>query len=113
MTASSDQPSERPTPASLCCEHFAPLLEQAFTLHLPDGKSLQLRLVEATPARHTPPPGMRLPFSLLFRCPELPASQYILQGSYPIEHAALGQLDLFITPIQPDQNGMRYECVFS
>jgi hypothetical protein len=113
VTASSEQSIERPTPAGLRCEHFTPLLEQAFTLHLPDGKSLQLRLVEATSARHTPPSGMRLPFSLLFRCPELPAGQYILQGSYPIEHPALGRLDLFMTPIQPDQAGMRYECIFA
>lgn len=112
MSASSEASSEPITTASLRFEHFAPLVEQTFTLYLPDGKTLQLQLFEATSSRHAPPPGFRPSFSLLFRCPELPPGRYIQQGGYVIEHAALGKLDYFMTPLQPDQQGMRYECVF-
>lgn len=113
MTASSTNPAERQPLGRLEHEHFAPLVGQAFALHLPEGRTLQLQLAEATRSRHQAQPGMRQPFSLLFRCPELPEGQYILQGSYPVEHPALGRLEYFMTPIQPDAAGMRYECVFA
>lgn len=101
-----------PKLADLRMEHFAPLVDQAFTLQLPEGSTLQLRLVEAT-AHRQHSPDFRPGFSLLFRCPELPAGQYISQNTYTFEHPALGQLDLFMVPIEPDQSGMRYQCIFS
>lgn len=35
------------------------------------------------------------------------------QGIYRINHPVSGKLDVFLVPIGPDQNGMKYEAVFS
>ena len=43
---------------------------------------------------------------LLFRGPSLPI---LPQRIYPLEHAALGRLELFIVPIGPGQ----YEAIFT
>jgi hypothetical protein len=49
-------------------------------------------------------------FSVVFRglmAPVLP------QGTYHFTHAELGELDLFLVPIGPDSEGMRYEAAFA
>lgn len=112
MNAQDQNPGEPLTLASLRCEHFAPLLGEFFTLSLPEGGTLQIRLIGAHAAKHVPPPGLRHGFSLAFRCPELPANQHLRQGMYPLEHPALGSFDYFITPITPDEEGVRYESIF-
>lgn len=38
---------------------------------------------------------------------------YAPQGTYLVEHEQLGAHDLFIVPLGPDQNGMRYEVIFT
>ena len=83
----------------------------AFRLSTPDGTALTLTLDEA---RSLASPGTRAegdrrkrePFRLLFRGPSLPI---LPQRIYPLEHAALGRLELFIVPIGPGQ----YEAIFT
>ena len=52
----------------------------------------------------------RRQFSLLFRGPVDP---FLPQRTYRLEHAELGALDVFLVPIGPDSEGMRYEAVFA
>ena len=52
----------------------------------------------------------RRQFSLLFRGPVDP---FLSQGTYRLDHAELGALDIFLVPIGPDAEGMRYEAVFA
>ncbi|MBK9062174.1 MAG: hypothetical protein IPL89_03130 [Acidobacteria bacterium] len=52
----------------------------------------------------------RAPFSLVFRGPLSPV---LPQRIWPLEHAALGTLEIFLVPIGPDAEGMRYEAVFN
>jgi hypothetical protein len=54
--------------------------------------------------------AQRRPFSIVFRgAPNLVLPQRI----YPVEHAVLGTLQLFLVPLGPDRAGMRYEAVFA
>jgi len=49
-------------------------------------------------------------FSLVFRGP---ADAFLPQATYRLRHAALGDFDLFFTPIRQDQLGFYYEAVFN
>ena len=48
-------------------------------------------------------------FSVLFTGPKEPLLE---QGTYRLEHAAMGSFDLFIVPISSDEGGTVYEAVF-
>ena len=50
-------------------------------------------------------------FSLTFTAPA--AGPLAPQAIYPIEHAALGTLELFVVPIQPKDGSHRYEVIFT
>jgi len=49
-------------------------------------------------------------FSLLFRGP---ISPFFPQAIYRLHHEKLGTMDLFLVPMGPDRDGMRYEAVFN
>jgi hypothetical protein len=49
-------------------------------------------------------------FSLIFTSAALP---WLQQGTYTLTHPDLTEVVLFIVPIGPDGNTMRYESVFS
>jgi len=62
-------------------------------------------------ARHEQHPGPRQqPFSAYFRGPYPPI---LPQRIYPVEHDRLGRFEIFLVPIGPDGQGMRYEAVFN
>jgi hypothetical protein len=92
---------------------FASCVSDRFLVRADAGPAIELELIEATRLECRAPPGQPLrrePFSLVFRGP---VSPWLLQAIYPVEHARLGQLELFLVPIGPDQHGMRYEAVFN
>ena len=41
------------------------------------------------------------------------ARRFLPQGTYPMEHETLGRLEVFLVPLGPDAQGMRYEAVFN
>jgi hypothetical protein len=90
---------------------FADRVGERFTITAPDGGSLELTLAEATlePESYGVP-GRPAPFSLIFHGP---ASPYALQGTWPLEHAELEGLELFLVPLGPEGDVMRYQAVFS
>ena len=49
-------------------------------------------------------------FSLVFRAPR---EASLPQRTYRVEHDAIGAFELFLVPIGPDREGMRYEAVFT
>jgi hypothetical protein len=90
---------------------FEPLVGQSLTL-CPNSAStdaLEVVLVQATALAHGEG-RPRTPFSLVFRGPLRPV---LPQQIYRLEHAELGALDIFLVPIGPDAQGMRYEAVFT
>ena len=94
---------------------FAHHLGATFAVRLPADANIELRLVEATPLGTQKRgaltgAGGRAPFSLIFRGP---ASPVLPQHVYSLAHAAIGPLEIFIVPIGPDNEGMRYQAVFT
>ena len=90
---------------------FADRVGESFTIAAPDGDTLELTLAEASlaPEGHGMP-GRRAPFSLIFHGP---ASPYAPQGTWALEHADLEGLELFLVPLGPEGDVMRYQAVFS
>ncbi len=98
----------------LSMEVFEPLVGQVFSFELEDGTRIDLELREVTPGtariREQYRPDERAPFSLVFRGgPEEP----LPQQTYPLQHAELGRVDIFLVPIGPGKEGMGYEAVFA
>ena len=95
---------------SLDVTSFAGRIGEPFHIVMDDATMLTTRLMEVTPAVTPARAHGRTPFSLVFRSPPgAPLPQRI----YRIHHDELGALDLFLVPIGPDADGMRYEAVFS
>lgn len=99
--------------ADLRMEHFAAVKGTSFRLVSGEGRPRDLVLVEveSLSGGTVAPEGRRAPFSLTFREPR--ATTYLQQATVRLEHEDLGDLDLFLVPIGPDVDGMRYEAVFT
>jgi len=88
---------------------FEAHLGTLFRIHFGGESPLQVELFEV--ARHEEHPGPRQqPFSAYFRGPYPPV---LPQSIYRMEHDRLGELEIFLVPIGPDAQGMRYEAVFN
>lgn len=85
---------------------FAEQVGASFALATPAG-TFTLTLVSAD--RHPAPPGYES-FTLLFRGP---ASPYLPQAIYSLQHDALGSIEIFLVPISQDSQGLSYEAVFN
>ncbi|HEY7037186.1 MAG TPA: hypothetical protein VH482_38045 [Thermomicrobiales bacterium] len=89
---------------------FSPHLDEPFRIRVGDADWEETRLVEATAlGEDAASGGRRTPFSLVFRGSR---DRVLPQRTYRIEHEAIGEFDLFLVPIGPDRDGMRYEAVF-
>ncbi len=86
---------------------FAEQLHTKFQVSLQGMPPLVLELFEVTEDNSAPKQEQ---FSLLFRGPKEPV---LSQGICPMEHEKIGSLALFIVPIGPDEQGMRYQAVFN
>ena len=87
---------------------FEPLVGDAFTLDA--GAEQPLDLVLESAAQAGVRPGARDPFSLIFRGP---AEPMLPQAIYPLAHAGLGRLDIFVVPIARDDDGVQYQAIFT
>lgn len=93
---------------------FAPHIGQPFQVQIGNGEHLTFELIEVTDLAKEPdtvpvkPP--RSPFSLVWRGPRAPI---LPQRTYRMEHGAIGAFDIFLVPIGPDEQGLRYEAVFA
>lgn len=91
-------------------DRFQPLVGDVFTLTDGTGK-LQVTLVEASSLREVQGAGQRSrQFSLVWRGP--PQAR-LAQRIYTVSHPQLGTMELFLVTIGPDDEGMRYEAVFT
>jgi hypothetical protein len=92
------------------CATFEPYVGEPFLLLVGPQPPIEVVLVEATVLPSPPRADARAPFSLVFR---QSAGDVLPQATYRVEHAGLGIFDLFVVPIGPDGQGMRYEAVFT
>ena len=90
-------------------DDFNGCINQPFTLEL-DNASVPLTLVSVDRLGNSASVDDREVFSVIFRGDKDPVLQ---QQIYRISNDTLGEMDLFIVPIGPDDQGMRYEAVFS
>lgn len=103
--------------AELALEHLAGRVGDRFVATRAvdggEGRSEQaFELIEASAlsAATAPPDALRGPFRLIFRGPR---EAFFSQGILALEHAELGRLEIFLVPIGPDAQGMRYEAIFT
>lgn len=92
-------------------EDFKRHLNTKFTVRLNADETLALELEEVKPfpaLTHTR--GDMERFSLYFRGP---SDVMLPQSIYRIEHAEMGEQDIFLVPVERDARGFRYEAVFS
>jgi hypothetical protein len=91
---------------------FSPYLHQTFRMIVGAAEPVELELIEVIVlGRQTAPPGaLRRPFSLTFRGPK---DLRVPQRIYRLEHEQMGAMELFLVPLGPDAEGMRYEAIFN
>jgi hypothetical protein len=85
----------------LARDTFAGRIGERFAATPADGEPVELVLARCDDAS----PG----FSLLFHAPDL---RLVPQQTFRVEHAQLGDFPMFLVPLGPDEQGMRYEAVF-
>jgi hypothetical protein len=90
--------------ATLTPEHFEPLVGTPFAVN---GIADVLKLL--TVERLKSPSSRTQPFSLMFTS----TSHRLTQATFRIGHRDLGELDVFVVPLQPDARGPLYEAVFN
>jgi hypothetical protein len=90
---------------------FRPHLHQNFRVR-PDGmEPLDLELIDVSELDAAGSERGRRPFALHFLGPI--SQQYLTQGTFALEHAQLGRLQIFIVPLGPENQRMRYEAIFN
>ena len=106
----------RPLPARptaldlLTLDHFGGCVNDSFSAQL-DGMELEFVLVEARPLpTHGAVQAARAPFSLLFRNT---APVLFPQQIYPMRHARLGEVGIFLVPVAQERAGFLYQAVFN
>jgi hypothetical protein len=94
--------------SELGVEDFEPHRGESFRLSAKDA-TIELKLSEVQRLGNALRNGGA--FSLIFTAPA--AGPIAPQAIYPIEHASLGTLELFVVPIQPKDGSHRYEVIFT
>jgi hypothetical protein len=95
---------------------FAGHVGERFDARPAEGEPLELVLAscdfnQSPGARAWTDSSQRQPFSLLFH--DAGATTFVAQQTFALHHAELGELDLFLVPLGPDDRGMRYEAVIT
>jgi hypothetical protein len=96
-------------------ETFQPHVGERFEVTPQEGESFEALLTSCEETTYGSPGDwqqttQRVPFSLVFHGP---ADRAVSQQTCAFSHPQLGQFDLFIVPLGPDEHGMAYEAVVS
>jgi hypothetical protein len=86
---------------------FTPQLDAIFEARAAGGV-VPLKLAKVDPAGDSGRAGGA--FSLIFVAPKGP---WLPQAVYPVEHPALGMMEIFLVPVGPTQGGNGYQAVFT
>jgi hypothetical protein len=93
--------------AAVTPSDFEPAVDTVFEVAIGEGAQLELRLTEVALLREQP--GARQPFALRFVGPSEPV---LAQITHHVSHESLGELELFLGPVQSASEGIIYEAVF-
>lgn len=94
---------------TLTVSDWSECLGQVFQIHSGPEQQLDLRLVSATPLG-AEGGYRRQPYSLLFAGPLAPV---LPQAIYPLRNESMGELGIFLVPLGPANQMMRYEAIFT
>ncbi len=92
----------------LTIDSFSGRVGERFGVADDDGAAHDLELVECE--RLGGAAIERVPFSLVFLGPREPV---LPQSTYPLTHDELGTREIFLVPIARDDDGTRYEAIFT
>jgi hypothetical protein len=94
------------------CDRFQEQIGNSYEVEIGQATTLTLTLREARPlsADSRSPDSSRNPFSLIFKGPVEPI---VPQGIYRFRRDTSDSMEIFIVPIGPDEDGMKYEAIFS
>jgi hypothetical protein len=101
------QMSATPDLATIKIDDFAPHCDTVFGMQTAGGE-VPLKLVKVAPAGASGRAGGA--FGLTFVAPQGP---WHPQGTYPLNHPALGTIEIFLVPIGPTQGGNGYHATFT
>jgi hypothetical protein len=93
--------------ATLGINDFEPHLDAVFEMRSPGG-TIPLKLEKTEAVGQSRRAGGA--FSLLFVAP---AGPFLPQAIYPVEHPALGAMEIFLVPVGPLPGGNGYHAVFA
>lgn len=91
-------------------ENYKTAVDSTFEVLLKDG-TIPLTLVEAKENTKNAREGYEV-FSLLFKSEKLEKGP-LPQMTIPLRHEKLGELYIFITPVQASEDGFLYEAIFN
>lgn len=96
---------------SLTAATFAPHAGEIFRMYVDDSTTLDARLTEVKESKWaSSPEKRRTPFSLYFQTGE---REVLPQRIYRLQHATLGELEIFLVPTTRNGEGVLYEAVFN
>ena len=93
--------------AALGIDDFRPLLGSQFDVQTAGG-AVAMKLSRVDPAGESGRKGGA--FSLIFAAPRGP---WLPQAIYPMQHASLGPMEIFLVPIGPLGDGHGYQAIFT
>ena len=94
---------------------FSPHIGDTFRVFYDDSSALEMTLLSATEygsesAKEWSKKSQRTPFTLIFVGPPTPI---LPQRIYRLEQADMDPFELFLLPVGPGEQGMRYEAIFT
>ena len=95
----------------LTFQNFSKHFNTTFQIHYGVETPLDVKLIDIKEIGGESSSPDRKPFSLVFRSAD--RENYLIQQIYTFEHPEIGKLEIFIVPIGPDDQGMRYEAIFN
>jgi hypothetical protein len=93
--------------ADLTHEEFSKHLNTRFGIRISEAQLIEVELTEVSELLIT---ARQERFSLIFRSAN---DILVAQGLHRFEHDQMGPFDLFIVPVDRDENGTYYEAVFN
>jgi hypothetical protein len=96
--------------SKITAQDFREYLGQVLQIHFTAGHAVPAKVTKVTDL-DSYSPLERSAFSVVLQTEG--DKNYRPQGVYRISHPVSDNLEVFLVPIGPDQNGMKYEAVFS
>ncbi len=96
--------------STLTCEDFSRYIGEKVKIRFAENTVLEAEVIEAKELNGYSPLD-RKPFYITFRTDQ--KTEYFAQNIFDVIHPDKGEISMFLSPKGPDNEGMRYEAVFS